>query len=119
MKTSYRTGMRAEILCRWVLRLKGYRILATRYQSSRGEIDIVAKKGQTLAIVEVKARATRDEAISAILPRQQYRVRDAALDYLARHPHFKDCVLRFDAMLVASRRWPQHLVDAWQPEQRR
>lgn len=117
MKTDrYRTGLYAEHLCRLVLRLKGYRILASRYKSPLGEIDIVAVKGRTVAIVEVKARASKRAAIEAILPRQRQRLERGALDFLARHPHFNQHNLRFDIMLVASRRLPTHIKDAWRPE---
>ena len=61
MKTSYRTGLGAEALCRLALRLKFYRVLASRYRSPLGEIDIVAMRGKTVALVEVKARATERE----------------------------------------------------------
>jgi putative endonuclease len=115
-RTSYKTGMFAEALCRWALRLKGYRILAARYQSPLGEIDIVAQKGNILAVIEVKARPTEREAIEAILPRQRQRLQRAALDFLGRHSNFNNHTLRFDVMLVSPRRWPVHIKDAWRPD---
>jgi putative endonuclease len=114
-RTSYRTGLFAEALCRWVLRLKGYRILASRYQSPLGEIDIVALSGNTLVVAEVKARPSEREAMESILPRQRQRLQRAALDFLSRHAHFSNHDLRFDIMLVAPRRWPIHIKDAWRP----
>lgn len=113
--SSYRTGLAAEALCRWALRLKGYRILASRYKSPLGEIDIVASRGSTLVLIEVKARPTEGEAAEAILPRQRQRLQRAALDFLARHPHFSGHDVRFDVMLVARGRWPVHIRDAWRP----
>jgi putative endonuclease len=115
-KTSYRTGIAAEALCRMALRLKGYSIIAVRYKSKLGEIDIVARRGLSLALVEVKARPSRDKAAEAILRHQQQRLERAAGDFLARHPHFSRHRLRFDVMLVAPWRWPVHIVDAWRPE---
>jgi len=112
----YRKGLRAEALCRFLLRLKGYRILAARYKSPLGEIDIVAGKGETIAVIEVKARETMRAAAEAISPKQRQRLARAALDFLARHPHLNRHHLRFDTMLVASRRWPQHVKDAWRPD---
>jgi putative endonuclease len=114
-RTSYKTGLFAEALCRWLLRLKGYRILASRYQSPLGEIDIVACKGGTVAVVEVKARPTEQEAIEAILPRQRQRLQRAALDFLSRHAHLNTHDLRFDMMLVTPKRLPAHIKDAWRP----
>lgn len=115
-KTNYKTGLYAEALGRLVLRLKGYRILASRYKSKRGEIDIVALKGKIIAVIEVKARPSEREAAEAILPRQRQRLEHAALDFLMRHPQFQHHNLRFDIMLVASRRLPTHIKDAWRPQ---
>ena len=114
-KTSYRTGLYAEALCRLVLRLKGYRILASRYKSPLGEIDIVALKRQCVVMVEVKARRSEREAAEAILPRQRQRLERGALDFLAKHPQLNNHNLRFDIMLVASHRLPTHIQDAWRP----
>ncbi|HUY68222.1 MAG TPA: YraN family protein [Alphaproteobacteria bacterium] len=115
-KTAYRTGVLAEALCRFALRLKGYRIVASRYRSPLGEVDIIASRGGCLALVEVKARATRADAAEAVGMRQRERLARAAGDFLARHPHFAAHRVRFDVMLVAGRRWPVHIEDAWRPE---
>lgn len=115
-RESYRTGLAAETLCRWVLRFKGYRILASRYKSPLGEIDIVAMRGQNIAMVEVKARASQHEAIESIQPRQRQRLERGALDFLAHHPHLNGHNLRFDIMLVTPKRFPVHIQDAWRPE---
>ena len=115
-KTSYRTGLAAEALCRAALRLKGYRIIAARYRSKLGEIDIIAKRGRALALIEVKARPNKETAAESILMRQRERLERAAMDFLARHPHLNRHELRFDVMLVAPWRWPVHITDAWRPE---
>lgn len=115
-KTAYRTGLSAEFLCRVALRLKFYRILAARYRSPLGEIDIVAARGDVVALVEVKARPSRREAVEAIHFRQRERLQRAARDFLARNPRFHRHHVRFDVMLVAPRRWPVHIKDAWRPE---
>lgn len=113
--TSYRTGLFAEALCRLALRLKGYRILASRYRSPLGEIDIVALRGKIVALVEVKARAHQDEALESIGLRQRERLQRAANDFLAHYPQLNSHNLRFDAMLVAPKKWPKHIKDAWRP----
>ncbi len=117
--TTYRTGLAAEALCRLALRLKGYKILASRYRSPRGEIDIVAARGTIIAAIEVKARGSKREALESIHAHQQRRVANAANDFLARHPRLSTHSLRFDVMLVTPLRWPEHIPDAWRPEARR
>jgi putative endonuclease len=114
-KTTYQTGLAAEALCRFALRVKGYRILASRYKSRLGEIDIIAMRGKIVALVEVKARASKREAIESIHLRQRERLQRAASEFLARHPRFNDHNIRFDVMLVSPRSWPEHIADAWRP----
>ena len=115
-KTNYRIGLAAEALCRVALRLKGYSIIAARYRSPVGEIDIIAKRGHSLALVEAKARPSGDIAAEAIQKRHRQRLENAAGDFLARHPHLGKHELRFDVMPVAPWRWPVHIADAWRPE---
>jgi putative endonuclease len=110
---AWRRGRWSEALCRLALRLKGYRILARGWRCQQGEIDIVAKRGGTVAIVEVKARRTLDAAGSALSPRQRQRLEHAAATFVARHPALTGLPVRFDVMLVTPGRWPRHLVDAW------
>src|SRR4029077_435844 len=74
---AFRTGLSAEARAAAYLMAKGYRILAKRFRTPYGEIDIVAKRRNLLAFVEVKARATLDEAAFAVTPRQQARIIDA------------------------------------------
>jgi putative endonuclease len=110
---AWRRGRWSEALCRLALRLKGYRILACGWRCQQGEIDIVAKRGGAVAIVEVKARSTLDAAGSALSPRQRLRLERAAATFVARHPTLTGLPVRFDVMLVTPGRWPRHLVDAW------
>ena len=111
--TNYAKGQRAETLCCWVLRLKGYRILARRWRSALGEIDIIAARRNVLAIIEVKARPDQQQAASAVSLTQQRRLQNAAREYLAHHPNFNQYITRFDVMMVLPRRWPLHIPDAW------
>ncbi len=110
---AWRLGKRAETLCVWLLRLKGYRILARGFRVPMGEIDIIARRGSVLAMIEVKARASRALAAEAITPRQRERIRRAAAAYLAQNPRLAGLGVRFDAMLLAPGRPPAHIVDAW------
>jgi len=106
-------GVRAETLAAWRLQLAGYRVLARNFRVPNGEIDLIVRRGSTLAFVEVKARATYDMAASAIQPYQQLRIRNAALAFLARRPDLAGLSMRFDVVLVTPRRLPRHLRDAW------
>ena len=108
-----RGGRRAERLAAWWLRLKGWRILAMRARTPVGEVDLIARRGRILAFIEVKARASLDDAAYAVTPRQQRRIIDAAQGWLMAHPEHADFELRFDAVLIAPRRLPRHLLAAF------
>src|ERR1700751_6286019 len=110
---AFRTGLSAETRAAAFLMAKGYRILAKRFRTPHGEIDIVARRRNLLAFIEVKARASLDEAAYAVTPRQQQRIIDAAQGWLMTHPEHADFELRFDAMLIAPQRLPRHLLAAF------
>lgn len=110
----YHFGLWAEALCRLFLRLQGYRIIARRHKTPLGEIDIIALRGSVLAVIEVKARATRNEAALALRPRQRERLKRAAALFLGRHPRLANKAVRFDLMMVAPWRLPVHVPNAWQ-----
>lgn len=109
----YRWGLRAESRAAWALRLKGYRILASRFRTPVGEIDLVARRGDTLAIVEVKARPTFEAGLEAIAAEGYRRIEAAADVYLARHPRSAALTVRFDLVVVVPWRWPRHVVNAF------
>ena len=108
-----RRGRRAEFVAVWMLRLKGYRILARRYRTPAGEIDLVAARAGQLVFVEVKARADKADAAWSISRRQQQRIARAAEHFLSSREGFQNHDMRFDAILVTPGRWPAHLKDAW------
>jgi putative endonuclease len=110
---AFRTGLSAEARATAYLTAKGYRILAKRFRTPHGEIDIVARRRNLIAFVEVKARASLDDAAYAVTPRQQRRIIDAAQAWLMAHPEHADFDLRFDAVLIAPRRLPRHLLAAF------
>jgi putative endonuclease len=115
-RTAYRRGRWGEVLALWCLRFKGYRILARGYRTGVGEIDIVAVRGRTLAIVEVKARDSVAGAVEAIGERQRQRIMRAARSFVASRPRFAGYAVRFDVVLVTPRRWPRHVADAWRAD---
>ena len=108
-----RTGRRAESLCAWWLRLKGYRIIAQRSRQPGGEIDLIARRGQVLAVIEVKARKSLRDAVESVTPRQRARIGRAAEAFVATHPGVNGLTVRFDVMLVVPRRPPVHIANAW------
>jgi putative endonuclease len=110
---AFQTGLSAESRAAALLMAKGYRILSKRFRTPHGEIDLVAKRRNLLAFVEVKARATLDDAAYAVTPRQQGRIINAAQVWLAAHPDYAEFELRFDAVLIAPRRLPRHLLAAF------
>lgn len=110
---AFRTGISAESRAAAYLVAKGYRILAKRFRTPHGEIDLVAKKRNLLVFVEVKARASLDEAAYAVTPRQQRRIIDAAQGWLMTHPEHAEFEMRFDVMLIAPRHLPRHLLAAF------
>jgi putative endonuclease len=110
---AFRLGLSAESRAAVLLIAKGYRIVARRFRSPLGEIDIVARRRRTLIFVEVKARAQRDDAAWSVTPRQRARIIGAAEVWLAAHPGDADCEMRFDAVLVSPGRVPEHIVAAF------
>lgn len=114
---AFKSGVSAETAAAEYLTARGYVILAMRFKTPHGEIDIVAKiqdqSRSLLAFVEVKARARIDDAAYAVTPRQQRRIIDAASAWLATHPEHADFDMRFDAMLIAPNRPPRHLMAAF------
>ncbi|WP_425284347.1 YraN family protein [Methylocapsa palsarum] len=105
-------GLVAERLAVAALRLKGYRILASRYAIRGGEIDIVARRGDTIAFVEVKTRSTLDEARTAIGALKRRRMSRAARIWLASHPWAAPLTFRGDAIYLAPWTWPRHEISA-------
>jgi putative endonuclease len=110
---AFRTGISAESRAAAWLMAKGYRILAKRFRTPYGEIDIVARRRNLVAFIEVKARGRLDDAAYAVTPRQQARIIAAAQVWLVAHPEHAEFDLRFDAMLIAPRRLPRHLLAAF------
>lgn len=89
-----------ELACR-ELTARGYAILERRYRTRHGEIDIVAKDGDTVVFVEVKIKSSPEcgTAAEAVTPGKQRRVVRMAVDYLARH-NLHDRPIRFDVVAI-------------------
>ncbi len=106
-------GRGAETLAAIYLRLKGWRILARRARVPGGEVDIVARRGRTLAFVEVKARAS-EEAAAISLDRHRLRRVAAAAERLAPRYMRDGDDIRIDALFIVPGKLPRHLANVWQ-----
>ncbi len=109
-------GLKAESIAALILRLKGYTILARRFVVNGGEIDLIARRGGSIAFVEVKARADLEVAAIAISAAKRRRIARAARVWLTRNPWAAGLTLRGDAIFVAPRRLPRHAPDAYRLE---
>lgn len=112
-QVAFRTGISAESRAAALLIAKGFRILARRWRNPAGEIDIVARRRSLLVFVEVKARERLDDAAWSVTGRQRARIVAAAEAWLATYPDDRIRDIRFDAMLVAPGRIPQHIPAAF------
>ncbi len=105
-------GRRGETIAAWFLRLKGWRVVATRVKTPRGEVDLIARRGKTIAFVEVKARANVRDLATAIDAYRLRRVASAAEILLPKYG--KECEnMQIDVIMVAPWRWPNHLPNVW------
>jgi putative endonuclease len=115
-RATYLRGHWAEHVALAILVLKGYRLLARRYSASGGEIDLIVKRGDTIAFVEVKGRGAMDDALIAIGAQKRERFSRAARAWISRNGWAAGKVLRADAVFVAPGRWPRHLAAAFEME---
>ena len=111
-------GRRAERIAAWWLRFHGYRILATRFRSGAGEIDLIARRGAMLAFVEVKRRNDADDALLAVGVTARKRIARAADLWIARNPRYNDTDRRFDVIAVVPGRLPRHFRSVFDTEGR-
>ncbi|MCX8278758.1 YraN family protein [Phyllobacterium sp. 0TCS1.6C] len=112
-RRAYFRGHAAERLAAAALMLKGYRIVARRYRTRLGEIDIIARRGRLVLIVEVKARANLAQAMDALGTATMRRIEAAADLWLARQPDHAALSIRFDLVAILPWRWPVHVPAAY------
>lgn len=113
-QAAFRVGISAESRAAAFLIAKGFRILARRWRSPLGEIDIVARRRHLLVFAEVNARASLAEAAESVDQRQRRRIAAAAEIWLAANPDKTIFDIRFDAILVAPRKIPRHIPAAFE-----
>jgi len=107
------SGRRAEILAALWLMMKGYRILGFRLKTRQAEIDLLALRGHTLAVVEVKRRASLLIALETVTFDQRDRLRRAGAALAASRPALKGAAVRLDLIALAPGKLPRHIPDAW------
>lgn len=117
-QATFLRGHRAEWIALLFLMAKGYRPLARRYAASGGEIDLIVTRGDTIAFVEVKARGVMEDALSAITARKRQRFSRAVRTWLTRNAWAEGKTWRADAVFIAPKRWPRHVVSAFALEMR-
>ncbi|WP_018075427.1 YraN family protein [Novosphingobium nitrogenifigens] len=116
--TADRKGHKGEGLAAFYLQCKGWRVLARRQRVGQGrgvgEVDLVVRRGRTVAFVEVKWRSdvrSLDQALDEQRLRRVARAAQAMVHRFAR----PDDVTRIDAILLAPWHWPRHITHVWQP----
>jgi putative endonuclease len=111
---AYRHGHRSEALAALALMAKGFRVVERRYKTKLGEIDLIARRGDLILIVEVKARRTLVDAMESIAKRSERRIEAAADLWLSQQRDYGRMSIRFDMVAVLPWRWPVHIQNIFQ-----
>ena len=106
-------GRRAETIAAWWLQLKGYRVLARRYKTPAGEIDLIVRRGRRVVFVEVKERPDEAAALEAVSAPGRRRIARAAALWLSHHPGAAGLDQRFDVVLACPGRLPRHMASVF------
>lgn len=109
---AFSRGIWAERLAAFALMLKGFRIIERRYKTRHGEIDLIARRGKLVLIVEVKARCSVQAGMDAVSHANLRRIEAAADHWLQRQSDRDELQLRMDLIVVLPRRWPVHIPAA-------
>lgn len=109
-------GRRAENAAALWLRMKGYRIIDRRVRTPACEIDLIAARKNMLIFVEVKSRATREQALESVTPGLRQRLEQAARIWVSSRHRLQTHLWRFDIVLMSPGRLPRHIRDAWRAE---
>ncbi len=108
-RSAERKGHKGETIAVIWLMLKGYRIVARRYKTKIGEVDIIARKRDVVAMVEVKARNSVGEAMDAVDRTTMRRIEAAGDIWLAKQRDFARLSVRYDLVAILPRKWPVHV----------
>ena len=112
-RLAYRRGISAETLVAWIMRLRGFLVVARRYRTPVGEIDLILRRGRLLVFVEVKARSAFETGAEAVTVASRRRIVAAAEQFVARHPRLWRHERRYDIALVARGRLPRFIANAF------
>lgn len=110
-----RRGRMAEQAAAIMLRVKGYRILATRVKTPVGEVDLIARRGTVLCFIEVKQRKTTQLAQTSVPQKNWARIASAAANWASKHGEHSQLDWRYDLIAVSPQYWPTHFKDYWRP----
>ncbi|MES2252430.1 MAG: YraN family protein [Pseudomonadota bacterium] len=117
MKTTFERGIRAEESALLYLERKGYTVIASRYKTPHGEIDLLMQDGDTIVAVEVKYRKHEIDSFECLTTRQQKRIENSLLHYLSENnineSGAHSSLLRFDVVLLSAGKQITHIENAW------
>ena len=111
--STYQKGLWAEIFVAVIYLVHGYRLLAMRYKTGVGEIDLVLRKGENVIFAEVKARQSLDGALESLTPQMKHRISKAALHFIAANPRIAAFDMRFDFWAVRDLSTWRWMKNAW------
>lgn len=111
-----RAGRWGEVVAALALQVKGYVVLERRVKTPRGEIDLIARKGQVLAFVEVKMRRAQTDPARLLTSSQMQRIVNSATAWASARSWTRGYQWRYDLIMVSPWRWPTHILDAWRPQ---
>ncbi|MEM1378185.1 MAG: YraN family protein [Pseudomonadota bacterium] len=114
-KRAEKLGRRAEWFAEIALLVRGYRVVARRFKTKAGEVDLIARRGTLIVMVEVKARQTLEAAHDAVTHTALRRIEAAGDIWLSRQPDFAKLSVRYDLIAVLPRRWPIHVPSIYLP----
>ena len=114
-----RRGRGAEAFAALSLTLSGWRVVARRHRAHGGEVDLIARRGDLVAMVEVKARRTVQDSVDSVSETAWRRIERAGDDWLMRRHDAARLSVRYDLVAVPTPlrpwRWPKRLAGAWAP----
>lgn len=113
-KQTYQFGILAEKIVIIFLWFKFYRIVAWRYKTRFGEIDVIAKRGKIISIIEVKARKSAIIFEEVLQQNQIRRIKRATEFFLIQNPQLRNHKIRFDFITVNKFFWPKHYRNFWE-----
>jgi putative endonuclease len=119
-KKTYQKGLLAEFAALILLKLKGYKILARRYKTFLGEIDIIAQKKNCLIAIEVKLRKSIniqngfliDEVVTK---NQRERIKRTINSFIkSNYKKYSNQNVRFDLVVISPYKLPHHFINFWE-----